>query len=89
MRILLFLFVSLLSVVYGREKPSRCILPQISSKYSNSKSNSDKNSRIAGGDLAAEGQFPWHVHMVLHDDFGLKICSGGLIGPKWVLTVGV
>ncbi|CAG9812240.1 unnamed protein product [Chironomus riparius] len=89
MQIILILTFTLISIVHGNQKPPACLMrPGIFNTNSNLNTNSDRNSRIAGGEVAAQGQFPWHVHMVLHDDLGLKICSGGLINPKWVLTSG-
>lgn len=87
MRIILFFIISLFSIVYGSGKPPACLLRPAASYKINS--NADRNSRITGGEIANQGQFPWHVHMVLHDDLSLKICGGALINPKWVLTVSI
>ena len=90
MKIILFLTISIFSIAYGNEKPPACLLrPAALNKNTSSSVNSasDRNSRIAGGEVATFGQFPWHVHMVLYDELGLKICGGALIHPKWVLTV--
>jgi secreted trypsin-like serine protease len=38
--------------------------------------------RIIGGSSAISGQFPWHVEV----DIGRALCSGSIIGDKFVLT---
>lgn len=45
--------------------------------------------RIVGGELAAEGQFPWMVALVnarVDDAYAGQFCGGSLIAPQWVLT---
>ena len=84
MKTLLLLLPLIFSVVQCKLRPTACSI-QSGRKQQNVESN--RNSRIAGGEIAELGQIPWHVHMNLYDEIGLKICSGALINPKWVLTV--
>lgn len=42
------------------------------------------SSKIAGGDIAVEGDFPYHVVL---SNRNLYLGGGSLIKPDWVLTV--
>jgi secreted trypsin-like serine protease len=43
----------------------------------------EQNIRIAGGSLAARGQFPWQVALVIDNAW---FCGGSLISSLWVMT---
>jgi hypothetical protein len=81
LKIFLVLIISIFASTSGREKPPECLIRPADGF------RGYRGSRIAGGSEAELGQFPWHVHMTLYDDIGLKMCGGALIKPKWVLTV--
>ncbi|XP_027698190.1 tryptase alpha/beta-1-like [Vombatus ursinus] len=43
--------------------------------------------RIAGGDDAQEGEWPWQISLRKNvGDFWMHVCGGSLIHPSWVLT---
>uniref|UniRef100_A0A3P9J7H0 Peptidase S1 domain-containing protein n=1 Tax=Oryzias latipes TaxID=8090 RepID=A0A3P9J7H0_ORYLA len=46
-----------------------------------------EGSSIIGGEDAAEGKWPWMVHLNITSD-GLKRwrCGGSLVAKQWVLT---
>ncbi|XP_023648680.2 transmembrane protease serine 3 isoform X1 [Paramormyrops kingsleyae] len=39
--------------------------------------------RIVGGNLSAEGQFPWQVSLHFQRE---HLCGGSIVAPRWVLT---
>lgn len=40
--------------------------------------------RIAGGNIARLGQFPFHA--ALHKKYDVIVCGGSLLGRRWILT---
>lgn len=45
--------------------------------------------RIAGGNRAAVGDFPWHTSLVIKypdDSVRSAFCSGAILNEKWILT---
>ncbi|XP_037809764.1 collagenase-like [Lucilia sericata] len=46
-----------------------------------------QSAAIVNGKLAEEGEFPWHVLLILNEtETMFKICGGSIISNKWVLT---
>lgn len=46
-----------------------------------------RGGRIAGGEKAIIGQFPYHALLYLSDGGGRYVCGGVLVKHNWVLTV--
>ena len=47
-----------------------------------------RGGRIAGGEKANIGQFPYHALLYLSDDGGGRyVCGGVLVKHNWILTV--
>ncbi|XP_055384941.1 chymotrypsinogen A-like [Condylostylus longicornis] len=44
--------------------------------------------RIAYGDIAEPGQFPYHVLFKIDDDYGYNWCGGVLLSENYILTAG-
>lgn len=43
--------------------------------------------RIINGNVAREGQFPWHASIIGElASKSLMLCGGSLIDPEWVIT---
>jgi secreted trypsin-like serine protease len=43
----------------------------------------EKHQRITNGIVAAPGQFPWQVALIIDN---MYFCGGSLISSKWILT---
>lgn len=48
--------------------------------------NFSRQPKIVGGEVAAEGQFPFQVAMFLNAATGSFFCGGSIIHQNWVLT---
>lgn len=47
-----------------------------------------RSGRIAGGDFATLGQFPFQALLMNENSLGDSfLCGGSLISPNWILTV--